>query len=106
MRPPSTKEPPSPFLQKPWSSILMMTLPVKFAAAHPEHVREADLGNAQRVLEGARVVPVHRVGRDPVDLADVQSGVGDRLQDRLAGELELAARDLPVLRVLRLTDAD
>ncbi len=76
------------------------------AAAAPEHVRERDVGQAERGAEAGRIAALAGVGAEAVDLAHVEPGVGGRLLDRLDREQELGHRRLAVAVVGGLADAD
>src|SRR5213596_1823639 len=75
-------------------------------AAVPHHAREAQLRAAERRRQPGCVVAVVGVGGEAVEVVRREAGVRRGSQDRLAGELELAAvRDPAPRPVLRLADA-
>ena len=76
-------------------------------AAVPHHAREAQLRAAERRRQPGCVVAVVGVGSEAVEVVRREAGVRRGGEDRLAGELELAAvRDPTPRPVLRLADAD
>jgi hypothetical protein len=61
---------------------------------------------SERGREACRVIAVVAVGGEAVEVGDLNSGIRDRLENRLAGELEFADRRLTALVIFGLAEAD
>src|SRR6185503_15074661 len=74
------------------------------AAAAPLHVREAQLGQAERGGDARGIVAVVAVRGEAVDRARLEPGVRARVQDGVERQLELGLGRAAVLVVRRLAD--
>ena len=76
------------------------------AAAAPYHACPRIVRKSERGCEAGRVIAVVAVGGEAIEVGDLDSGIRDRVENRLAGELEFADRRLAALVIFGLAEAD